>query len=398
LLEEEQMAVDLYARAITLDPSFALARAHLSRVLSHIYLDFQPTDAIASRARAEAEESLRLQPDSGEGHWALALYLYWTQKDYETALRELEIAAKLLPNEGEIQATVAYIRRRQGRWRDALHMLNQTMGRDPRNASTAHEYFRTLCFVRDWASAIPAAQRAVALAPDSPVVIVDARYVSFWSKGDLEPLRTALAELPPPVDPDGFVTVARCDIALLAHDFAAAEAAVTARGDRLIISTLGVPSPTKYLLGCIALARGDARRARNLFEDVRPHFESQAAANPLDSFRHSQLGLIYAYLGRKEDAIREGQRAVELTPETRDALAGIIFSCVLAKIYAQVGEAEQAISLIEHLLITPGAVSYNSEGSLTLNDLRHRWQWDPLRKDPRFQKILAGPEPKTNYN
>jgi TolB-like protein/Flp pilus assembly protein TadD len=398
LLGEEQMAVDLYTKAIALDPTFALARAHLSQVLSHIYLDFQPTDAIASRARAEAEESLRLQPDLGEGHWALALYLYWTQKDYETALRELEIAGKLLPNEGEIQADVAYIRRRQGRWRDALHMLNQTIGRDPRNASIAHEYFRTLCFVRDWVNAVPAAERAVALAPDSPVVIVDARYVNFWSKGDLEPLQAALAALPPTVDPDGFVTVTRCDIALLARNFAAAEAAVTSRGDRVIISTLGVPSPTKYLLGCIALARGDATRARILFEEVRPHFESQAAANPLDSFRHAQLGLVYAYLGRKEDAIREGQRAVELTPETRDALAGVIFSCVLAKIYAQVGEADQAIALIERLLITPGPVSYNGEGSLTLHELRRRWQWDPLRKDLRFQKILAGPEPKTNYN
>jgi serine/threonine-protein kinase len=398
LLEDEQRAVELYTKAIALDPSFALARARLSRVLSHIYLNYQPTDAIASRARAEADESLRLQPDSGEGHWTLGIYLYWTQKDYEAALRELEIAGRLLPNEPDIQATVGYIRRRQGRWRDALRMLNQTMDRDPRNASIAQEYYRTLCSVRDWVNAIPAAERALALAPDSPVIIMDARYVSFWAKGDLQPLRTALAELPPNVDPDGSVTVARCDTALLARDFAAAEAAITSSGDRVIISTLNVPSPKEYFRGCIALAEGDPTRARILFEKVRPHCESQAAAIPLDSFRHSQLGLIYAYLGRKEDAIREGQRAVELTPETKDALAGVIFSTVLAKIYAQVGESERAIALIERLLTTPSAVSHNYDGSLTLHDLRHRWQWDPLRNDPRFQKILAGPEPKTNYN
>jgi len=398
LLEEEQMAVDLFTNAIKLDPTFALARAHLSQVLSHIYLDFQPTEAIASRARVEAEESLRLQRDLGEGHWALALYFYWTQKDYENALRELEIAGQLLPNEGEIQAIVAYIRRRQGRWREALEILNQVVVRDPRNASTAHEYFRTLGFLRDWPNAIPAAERAVALAPDSPVVIVDTRYVSFWSKGDLEPLQAALAAMPPTVDPDGFVTLTRCDVALLARDFAAAEAAVASRGEGVILSALQVPSPKKYLLGCIALARGDTAHARILFEEVRPHFESQAEANPLDSFRHAQLGLIYAYLGRKEDAIREGQRAIELTPEKRDALAGVIFSCVMAKIYAQIGEANQAIPLIERLLITPGGVSYISEGSLTLQELRRRWQWDPLRNDPRFQKILAGPEPKTVYH
>ena len=326
------------------------------------------------------------------------MYLYWTRKNYEAALRELEIAGKLLPNEGEIPATVAYIRRRQGRWREALRMLNQTMDRDPRTASIAQEYYRTLCSVRDWEKAIPAAERALALAPDSPIIIMDARYVSFWAKGDLQPLRTALADLPPNVDPDGSVTVARCDTALLARDFAAAEAAVTASGDRVIISPLDVPSPKEYLAGCIALAKGDTTRARILFEIVRPHFESQAAATPLDSFRHAQLGLLYAYLGRKEDAIREGQRAVELTPEAKDALAGVIFSTVLARIYAQVGESDRAIPLIERLLATSSAVSHNYEGSLTLQDLRHRWQWDPLRKDPRFQKILAGPEPKTNYN
>jgi serine/threonine-protein kinase len=324
--------------------------------------------------------------------------LYWTQKDYEAALRELEIAGRLLPNEAEIQATIGYIRRRQGRWRDALSTLSQILNRDPRNASVAHEYVRTLCAVRDWANAIPAAERALALAPDSPVIIINARYVSFWSKGDLQPLRAALAELPPSIDPDGTVTVARCDTALLARDFAAAETAVSSRGDRVIISALQVPSPKEYLLGCIALARGDAARSRLLFEKVRPQFETEVAATPLDSFRHAQLGLLYAYLGRKEDAVREGQRAVELTPETKDALIGPMFSAVLAMIYAQVAEADRAIALIERLVTTPGSVGNSYEASLTLQDLRHRWQWDPLRKDPRFQKILAGPEPKTNYN
>ena len=398
LLEEEQKAADLYTKAIALDPSFALARARLSLVLSHMHLDYLPTDAIASRARAEAEESLRLRPDLGEGHHALAMYLYWTQKDYEAALRELELAGKFLPNNAEIEADVAYIRRRQGRWRDALNALSRTIERDPRDASVAHEYLRTVCSVGDWANAIPAAERAVALAPDAPVVVIDARYVRFWAKGDLEPLRAALAELPPSVDPDGVVTVARCDAALLSRDFDAAEAAASSRGDRAIISTLEVPAPKEYLLGCIALAGGDVTRARILFEKVQPHFEKEAAATPRDSFRRAQLGLIYAYLGRKEDAIREGRRAVELTPETKDALIGPTFSGVLAMIYAQVGETDQAIALIERLLTTPGAVGSNYEASFTLPDLRHRWQWDPLRKDPRFQKILAGPEPRTNYN
>jgi hypothetical protein len=157
-----------------------------------------------------------------------------------------------------------------------------------------------------------------------------------------------------------------------------------------------VPAPKEYFLGCVALARGDAARSRLLFEKVRPQFETEVAATPLDSFRHAQLGLLYAYLGRKGDAIREGRRAVELTPETKDALIGPMFSGVLAMIYAQVAEADRAIASIAHLVTTPGSVGNSCyEASFTLHDLRHRWQWDPLRKDPRFQKILAGPEPKT---
>jgi TolB-like protein len=268
LLEEEQMAVDLYTKSIALDPTFALARARLSQVLSHIHLDYRPTEAIANRARAEAEASLRLQPDSGEGHWALGMYFYWTQKDYEAALQELEVAARFLPNNTEIEADIGYIRRRQGRWRDALRALSHALDRDPQNAPIAHEYLRTLVVVRDWANAIPSAERALALAPDSTVIITYTKYVTLWAKGDLQPLRAALVQLPPTLDPDGSVTVARCDTALLARDFAAAEAAVVSHGDGAIISLLGIPSPKEYFLGCIALTEGDGTRARILFEKV----------------------------------------------------------------------------------------------------------------------------------
>jgi tetratricopeptide (TPR) repeat protein len=148
------------------------------------------------------------------------------------------------------------------------------------------------------------------------------------------------------------------------------------------------------------MARGEAERALQFFEQVRPKLESESAAVPADSFRHAQLGLLYAYLGRKDDALREGRRAVELTPESRDHLIGPPFAGMLALICARVGEADQAIALIEHLLSVPaeaGSFGANFEANLTLADLRHRWQWDPLRNDPRFQKILAAPEPKTVY-
>jgi tetratricopeptide (TPR) repeat protein len=113
---------------------------------------------------------------------------------------------------------------------------------------------------------------------------------------------------------------------------------------------------------------------------------------------HAMLGSLYAYMGRKDDAIRESRRAVELEPEAENAFHGTLQSANLALVYARTGEADQAIALIERLLSTPGPIEWpNWPHSMTLADLRLRWEWDPLRTDPRFQKILAGPEPKTVY-
>src|SRR5206468_11073413 len=106
--------------------------------------------------------------------------------------------------------------------------------------------------------------------------------------------------------------------------------------------------------------------------------------------RHANLGWFYAFAGRKEDAIREGRRAVELNPESKDAVDGSIMSSYLALIYARVGEKDLAIPLIEHLLKTPGAVD-SADYSITINDLKYRWEWDPLRTDPRFQKLISSP-------
>ena len=109
---------------------------------------------------------------------------------------------------------------------------------------------------------------------------------------------------------------------------------------------------------------------------------------PDSADRHSNLGWCYAFMGRKEDAIREGRRAVELKPESADAFDGAIMNCYLALIYARCGEKDLAIPLIERLLNTPGAVD-SVVYSITVNDLKYRWEWDPIRNDPRFQKLIS---------
>jgi TolB-like protein len=397
LLQDYQMATSLYTQALALDPSFALAHARLSETLSYMYLNFQPTPEVSTHARAEAEEALRLRPHSGEGNLARALCLYRTEKDYEGALGEMKVAARLLPGDAEIDFFSGAIRRRQGQWTEALASMKRALARDPRSVLVAREILLTQCMLRDWPAAARAGDRAVALAPDLPLLRVERSYVDIWAKRDLTPLRAALAAVPAGVDPDGEITFARFDAALLARDFAAAERAVAAGAPETVETVFGAVLPKSYLLGCIALARDEPARAKSLLESARATMEAEALAFPLDPFRQTHLGLLYAYLGRKADSLRLGRRATELLPESKDAYYGPSVSGMLALIYARNGEPDLALALIERLLKLPAPLSQVFEGSITLSDLRLRWQWDPLRKDPRFQKIVTGPEPKTAH-
>ena len=397
LAEDNATAIQLYTEALALDPDFALAHARLSAALSYSHLYFKPTAEVASRARAEADEALRLRPDLGEGHLARALWHYWTQKDYEGALRELDITARLLPNDAEVGAFRGFIRRRQGRWGDALKAMEQSMARDPRNGQIAGELFASRYAVRDWPEAARAGERAMALALDLPTLRINRSYVDFWANGDLASIRAALAAVPAGLDPDGSVTLAAWDAALLAGDFAAAERAVANSKVETARTVFGTQFPKSYLLGCIALARGDTAAAHALFEAARPFMEAEVARAPLDAFRHGHLGLLYAYLDRKDDALRAGRHAAELMPISKDGYDGTFVAALLALIYARTGEVDQSLGLLQRLLATPGPVMPFYEASITLSELRTRWQWTPLRNDPRLQKIIAAPEPATVY-
>jgi hypothetical protein len=146
-------------------------------------------------------------------------------------------------------------------------------------------------------------------------------------------------------------------------------------------------TPKRMLEACTYLAQGNTERAGPIFESIRPAFESAVKEAPLSAGRHADLGWFYAFMGRKEDAIREARRAVELKPESQDALDGAIMNCYLALVYARAGENDLAVALIERLSKTPGAVD-SANYSITVNDLKYRWEWDSIRNDPRFQKLI----------
>jgi TolB-like protein/Flp pilus assembly protein TadD len=396
LLQDFQSAINLYEQAIKLDPKFALAHARLAATESNVYHFYEPTDTWKQEAHAEALKSLRLQPNLGEGHLALGLYQYYMEGDYDAALRELALAAEALPNDGDVGLYTAAVLRRRGDFTQALAAYQHAEQIDPRNAITLYDSSQTYFGLRDWQRAAEGMDRVLALFPDSFNVKIQRAYIEFCWRGSTAPIKTALQSLPPNLDPDGVVTFARWDVSLMDRDVDGAEKALAACQLDTISSQTGVRLPKSYLQACVDLVRGDAAKAQAEFEAARPAIEKLVADSPQDGTRRAQLGLLYALLGRREDALREGQRAMELKPIAHDVIEGAVVEDFYTLTCARLGKTDEAINRIERLLTTPFAVDYADE-SITLNDLRQRWEWDPLRNDPRFQKILASPEPKTLY-
>jgi TolB-like protein/Tfp pilus assembly protein PilF len=390
LLEDYKTAEQLYMQAITLDPNFALAHARLASVCAEVFHFYEPTEAWRTKARAEADIALRLQPNLAEAHFALGQCIYWMDQDYDRALEQFEIASRLSPSNGDIARLIAAIKRRQGKWEQALEEYERVARLDPQNQNTVRELIFINTAMRRWPEAALWAERMRALAPTSIVAKIQSGYVDFWWKGNTQLLKSLLDNVPASNDPDGAVTACRWDVAMLKRDYSGAKKVLqTLPLDELSYTNAGA-TPRSFFEGCIYLAQGDNVNAQKAFELARPAFEAAVKEAPESSYRHANLGWLYGFMGRKDDAIREGQRAVELKPEWKDAVDGALMNCYLALIYTRVGEKELAIPLITRLLKTPGAVDSVDYG-ITTNDLKYRWEWDPLRNDPRFQKLLEQP-------
>jgi TolB-like protein/Tfp pilus assembly protein PilF len=387
LLEDYKAAEQLYMQATALDPNFALAHARLASVCAEIFHYYEPTEDWKNKARTEAQIALRLQPNLAEAHFALGQCVYWMDQDYDRALEQFDIAARMSPSDGDSARLIAAIKRRQGKWQESLEEYEQVAKLDPQNPNTVRELIFTNTAMRRWPEAARWVEQLRAMAPASIISKIQRGYVEFWWKGDTSLLKSLLNQIPPGVDPDGGVTSARWEVAMLDRDYAAARHAIDASTAKELSYTGEASTPRAFFEGCIALAQGDIAGAQKYFEDAQPVFENAVKEAPLSAIRHANLGWLYAFMGRKEDAIREGRRAVELKPESKDAVDGVIVNCYLALIYARVGEKDLAFPLLQRLLKTPGAVD-SVDYSITINDLKHRWEWDPIRRDPRFQKLL----------
>jgi TolB-like protein/Flp pilus assembly protein TadD len=386
-LQDYRTAEQLYVQATTLDPKFALAFVRLAETHARIYHFYEPVDTWKKKARSEAERALELQPNLGEAHHALGLCYYWFERDYDNALREFAIGRSLSPNDSTIPFHVAAIKRRQGRWSEALADYRQILVLDPQNANIVRDLLYLYCALRDWPNARATAERLLAMAPDSINAKAQIGYVQFWAEGSTARLKSELGAIPIGQDPDGAVTAFRIDRCLIDRDPEGAASVLSASTLDTFSYFNAVDTPRSLFAGEIALLRGDPVTARRELENVRNIFETSLKEAPNTAERHAFLGYACALLGENERAIAEGKRAVELRPESQDALDGAVMSAILALIYARTGKTAEAVALLQHLLAVPGSVD-SADYSITVNDLKHRWEWDPIRNDPRFQKLL----------
>jgi len=380
-------AAHLLEQAIARDPMFFLAYCRLAEVHDLIY--FVGTDHTPARlalANTAIQTALRLQPNSGDAHLALAEHLYRGYRDHQHALAELTLARRALPNEPLVFELTGFITRRQGRWEESTMDLKRALELDPHNLFFLQQLSFTYELQRRYGDLAAILDRALKLVPSDPDTRVARALIDLAERADP---RAAHATIEAVVaeDPAAARTIAEqwSYIAMCERDnldVSRALAVVLPEG----INTGSIWSPRAYLEAVAARARGDATVARAAFTGARAEVEKTMRDQPDYPQGLTVLGLIDAGLGRKDDAIREGRRAVELVPVSKDVVDGTDLIINLAIIYARTGEKDLALKQLAEAARLPSSLSY---GWLRLHP-----DWDPLRDDPRFEKIVASLAPK----
>ena len=383
--EKLPQMTQLLDQAVARDPTFLLAWCLLSKAhLQSYFAGLDHTPARLELAHRAVQIALRLQPDAGEPHLAFGDYYYHGFRDYERARNELAIARRTLPNNAEVLAYTGYVGYRQGRWEEATQNLERAVELDPRNYFTLMQM--ALCYQpqRRYTDELRIYDRLLTIEPGDPAVQMQKAQVAANWKADIKPFQTTLARLiaeNPNVAPD-------IDDPMFALCERTASAAARLLRDYPSDGVLyyGIVYPHAYWEGVVARWQGDNAKARTAFAVARSEVEKILEKQPNFPAALSLLGMIDAGLGRKEDAIREGRRACELLPMSKDAVDGVAFAVNLAQVYAWTGEKDLAIEQLAAPLKVPNDLHY---GELRLHPL-----WDVLRGDPRFEKIVASQAPK----
>ncbi|MEY2561176.1 MAG: eukaryotic-like serine/threonine-protein kinase [Verrucomicrobiota bacterium] len=371
----------LYEKAIQLDPAFALAYARLSQVESWMFYAIEPLPARAQKARDAAGEALRLQPDLPESHLAMGYVNYYVDRDYDLALNELAMARAGLPNDAGVFRAMAAIQRRQGKWDESSASYAKAVSFDPKDPILLENMGMNYLAVRDYATAAKVFDRALKVAPDTFTIRELRTRVDFYSKGDLRPMGALLAAYPESVDPNGTITLARYNYKMYQREFAELLAILDRSPAEKSRGETSAPISKAFLKATVYAVMKDEANARASYEEARGKAEEAVRESPDDGPRHALLGLIYAGLGRCDEAVTEGKRAVELLPEAKDAFDGPIMAISRARISMMCGDIDTALALLDRSLQTPSGV--------TIQELRLDPIWDALRSDARFEQMLA---------
>jgi TolB-like protein/Flp pilus assembly protein TadD len=369
-------AIRFYEQAVALDSGFVPAWAELARARVGLYFNGIPTPHLANEARYAAERAQALGRDRPEGPLALSTY-YTMAGDYRRALTASEAGLKLAPNNVDLLITSALAEQSLGRWDAALQHLAKASALDPRSANTARRTGFTLLWLRRYPEAAVEAERALALAPMN-ITMIEQKAMVALAQGDLTGARAVVRKALTTVDSSallaGFGTYWDLYWVLDEVQQQRLLALPASAFDNDRAGWALVRAQTHGL-------RGDQTLARVYADSARLAFEQQIQASPDDAQRHVLRGLALAYLGRKTEAITEGERSVALLPISRDAFTGPYLQHQLARIYLLTGESEKALDELEPLLKIP---YYLSPGWLRIDPT-----FAPLKGNPRFERLLA---------
>src|SRR5256885_3081374 len=396
LQEGEQM----YERATSLDPAFALALARYSQLESWIYHSFDPTPARKQKAVDLAERALKLEPSLPEAHLARGFAYYYGDRNYEAALNELASAQRGLPNEGEAYLATGAIQRRQGKWEESTASLKKASELDPKSSWPLQNLAFNYQMLRDYPAAQRTIDKALQLSPKSFELWGLKIEFAIEQRGDFSEYERAVAMFNSDAQPSPgalaapsaadlakenvlnvtYMDAARLGVLMLQRKFQEAIAIaqkidenIAARKPEVICQKYGFVGLARRYLGDEAGARRELLKAKEVAQKIPAQAPDSAA-------RHIQLAQIMALLGAKEAAVAEALRAQQLLPESVDAFEGPQITQQLAEVYAINGDATRAIGILDGLFQRPSAI--------TTHLLKLQLQWDPIRKDPRFQALI----------
>src|SRR6266513_1869648 len=388
-------AIELLDEAVKRDSSFFDAYRQLAYAHETIYAvtGVDHTPARLALAEAAVQAATRLRPDAAETYLARAQYLYYGLRDYGGALAELEIARRALPNDPRLFELTGYILRRRGQQEEGLRNLQRAVELDPRNLFTLQQIALSYQYLGRYAEAIPALDRALAIVPDNVETRVARELFYLCWKGDTRPLRQTIDALLAQ-GPGAIANAADSWFwcALAERDPAAAERALVALGDTPCWNESTINLSRSFGEGLLARMTKDEARARTAFEAARAQQEKIVQAQPDYGPPLCVLGLIDAALGRKDMALDEGRRAIVLMPVEKDVTNGSLVLQYFAITAAWAGDKELALQQLEAGLRAPVASLMLSYGALKLFPV-----WDPLRGDPRFEKIVTSLAPKERH-